>query len=123
MPLFSKPEAPIYGLAGFLQFTVKIEGEENGDDFLYRYASETHLKLEAEIRQQVSETLGSDFEVLYIRLDRGCDDPHRCRCGWDVLHGFFAVRELYKKREPARLAIKVCLSEIFRTGQSGSAGY
>lgn len=71
MPLSSQPEAPIYGLVGFLQFTAKIDGEEDGDAFLYRYATETHQKLEAEIQEQVTETLGSDFEVLDVRLGRG----------------------------------------------------
>jgi hypothetical protein len=71
MPAYSKQAVPIYGAVGFLQFSVKIDGEENSDDFLYGYARETHRELEGEIRQQVKETLGSDFEVLEVRLDRG----------------------------------------------------
>jgi len=71
MPIFSKREVPIYGLIGFLQFRVSIDGEEGADDFLYGYARETHQKLEQEIRKQVAETLGSDFEVLNIRLGQG----------------------------------------------------
>lgn len=71
MPAYSKQTVPIYGAVGFLQFTVKIDGEEKTDDFLYRYASETRRDLEGEIRQQVKETLGSDFEVVDVRLDHG----------------------------------------------------
>jgi hypothetical protein len=71
MPAYSKQTVPIYGVVGFLQFTVKINGEEKTDDFLYGYARETRRELEGEIRQQVHETLGSDFEVLEVRLDRG----------------------------------------------------
>lgn len=71
MPPFSKLTVPIYGVVGFLQFTVKVNGEEKADDVLYGYARETHRELEGEIRQQVQETLGSDFEVLDVRLGRG----------------------------------------------------
>jgi hypothetical protein len=71
MPSSSKQTVPIYGIVGFLQFTVKIDGEEKTDDFLYGYAREAHRELESEIRQQVAQTLGSDFEVLEVRLGRG----------------------------------------------------
>lgn len=71
MPAYSKQTVPIYGVVGFLQFTVKIDDEEKTDDFLYRYGRESHRELEGEIRQQVQETLGSDFEVLEVRLGRG----------------------------------------------------
>lgn len=71
MPIYSKQTVPIYGAIGFLQFAAKIDGEGKNDDFLYEYARETHRELEGEIRQQVERTLGSDFEVLEVRLDRG----------------------------------------------------
>jgi len=69
MAIFRKPTAPIYGMVGYLQFTVETDGDDEG--FLYRFASERHKRLEDEIRAQVRETLGTDFEVLNVRLDRG----------------------------------------------------
>jgi hypothetical protein len=71
MPAHSNQTAPVYGVVGFLQFNIRIDDEEKTDDFLYNYASKTHRELEGEIRQQVNETLGSDFEVVEVRLDRG----------------------------------------------------
>jgi hypothetical protein len=71
MPLFSKQTVAVYGTVGFLQFRVKADAEEEEDDFLYGYARKTHRELESEIRQQVEQTLGSNFEVLEVRLSRG----------------------------------------------------
>ena len=69
MAIFGKITAPIYGMVGYLQFTVETDGDDEG--FLYRFASERHKRLEDEIRAQVGETLGTDFEVLNVRLNRG----------------------------------------------------
>ncbi len=71
MPFSSKQTAPIYGVIGFLQFTVKSNGGGKTDDLLYGYARETHRELEGEIRYQVTQTLGSDFEVLDVRFNPG----------------------------------------------------
>jgi hypothetical protein len=71
MPLFSKQTVPIYGVIGFLQFSVEVDDDEKGEDLLYGYARETHRELESEIGQQVEQTLGSDFEMLEVRLNRG----------------------------------------------------
>ena len=98
MALFRKPTAPIYGMVGYLQFTVETDGDDEG--FLYRFASERHKRLEDEIRAQVRETLGADFEVLNVRLDRG--SVHI----WIALGavgtffmGFSRLRELCEERE------------------------
>jgi hypothetical protein len=69
MPLFAKPTAPLFGLLGYLQFTADVEGGDDG--FLYRVAQEGHVRLESEIRRQVENTLGSDFEVLRVSVDKG----------------------------------------------------
>ncbi len=69
MPIFGKLTAPIYGMVGYLQFTVETDGDDEG--LLYRFASERHKRLEDEIRAQVRETLGTDLEVLNVRLQRG----------------------------------------------------
>lgn len=69
MPIFAQQTAPIYGVVGFMQFTVSTEGDDGG--FLYSFASERHEKLEEEVRSQAQKTLGSNFEVLNVRLDRG----------------------------------------------------
>jgi len=69
MPLFAKPAAPIFGLIGYLQFTADVEGVDNG--FLFRVAQEGHARLELEIRRQVESTLGSDFEVVRVTVDKG----------------------------------------------------
>jgi hypothetical protein len=69
MPLFTKPTVPIYGFLGYLQFTANIQ--EGDEAFLYRVAQERHEQLESEIRRQVEKMLGSDVEVLRVRIEKG----------------------------------------------------
>jgi len=78
MAIFGKTTAPIYGMVGYLQFTVETDGDNEG--FLYRFASERHKRLEDEIRAQVGETLGTDFEVLNVRLNVSVR-PSACMVG------------------------------------------
>jgi hypothetical protein len=69
MPLFAKPTVPIYGFLGYLQFTANMEDDDEG--FLYRVAQDRHERLELEIRRQVETTLGPDFQVSRINIEKG----------------------------------------------------
>lgn len=70
MSLFAKRTALIYGYVGLVHLTVRTaNSEEDGD--LLGYARELHQQLEAEIEQQVRDTLGPDFEVLNVDFRKG----------------------------------------------------
>ncbi len=68
MPLFARKTVPIYGFIGFVRLTLNTDGE---DDKLLGYARELHRELESEIDLQVQQTLGPEFEVLNVEINRG----------------------------------------------------
>jgi hypothetical protein len=68
--MFATKSVPIYGVVGVLRLTVTT-GSENYDNDLLGYAREIHRQLEADIDNEVRQTLGPEFEVLNVQLDRG----------------------------------------------------
>jgi hypothetical protein len=70
MPIFSSKTVPIYGFVGFLRLTVRT-GTENYDNDLLAYARERYRELEAEIDNEVRQTLGPEFEVQNVELHKG----------------------------------------------------
>jgi hypothetical protein len=68
MPLFARKTVPIYGFIGLVRLSVNTNDE---DSELLGYARELHRKLEAEIDVQVQQTLGPEFEVISVEINRG----------------------------------------------------
>ena len=68
MPIFARKTVPIYGFIGLVRLSVNTNDE---DSELLGYARELHRKLEAEIDLQVQQTLGPEFEVLNVEINRG----------------------------------------------------
>lgn len=68
MPIFARKTVPIYGFIGLVRLTVNTNDE---DSELFGYARELRQKLEAEIDLQVQRTLGPEFEVLSVEINRG----------------------------------------------------
>jgi hypothetical protein len=70
MALFAKKTVPIFGLVGLLHLSVTTDSEKHDFDLL-GYARELHGRLEAEIEQQVQQTLGAEFEVSNVEFRKG----------------------------------------------------
>jgi len=68
--MFASRTVPIYGFVGFLRLTVRT-GSGDYDNELLGYARELHRQLEDEITNQVRQTLGPEFEVLNIEINKG----------------------------------------------------
>jgi hypothetical protein len=70
MPMFATNSVPIYGVVGFARLVVTA-GNENYDEYLLGYGRETHQQLELEIANLVRQTLGPEFEVYNVRIEKG----------------------------------------------------